>query len=712
MSKPFFPGLRPNTILLALGLVPFTLSFARLAQADDEAVEAMDTLVVTASRTETPLRETPSTLGILTREGIDDHHPSFLGEVLNTIPGVYMTDLGNEQHNMSIRQPLSYNPVYLYLEDGIPIRPLGLFNHNSLYEINLDGAGSVEILKGPSSSLYGSNAVGGSINFLTEAPSPEATARLGAQGSDQGYWRTDLALSGSSGEVGGRLAGYTSKRNGGWQDFNDAEKDSLTGRGDWDVNDTTHLTGIVSHNTLKTDMPGSLFADDYRNRPGFSYNRFTYREVTADRASLALSGDWLPIGKTTVTVYGRDNDTAQLPSYLIFNSGSNPTTATGRENDNRFTSLGADVRQILNFEIGHGRLILGATADDTDNDYTEDNLAITRDAGDGHYLGYTVTGNRRDYTVDLKNRAVYAQYEVSPLADTRLVLGGRRDTIEYDYRNHKLPSATTGAPSETRDYAHVSPKLGLIWSPSAAHSLFLNLAEGFTPPEVSSLYGRLDAPNLKESVFRNAELGWRGRFLDGALGLDLTAYRLTGEDEVVSYTITPGNSEPRNAGKTRHEGIEAGLNWDLSEEWSIGLALARSRHEYRNYRISASLDYAGKDIPAAPEWLGNTELRWRPGFLPGFSAALTWVHMGPYWMDNANTVRYDGHDLANLRLSYTRGPWTLWTKATNLTDRHYAEIAASSYTGVGSYSPNTQDTYSPGAPRTAFLGVDYRYGEN
>ena len=69
-----------------------------------------------------------------------------------------MVDYGNEQHAMSIRQPMTTNAVYQYPEDGIPIRPVGIFNHNALHEVNLTGAGEVEVMKGPSSSLYGSNA--------------------------------------------------------------------------------------------------------------------------------------------------------------------------------------------------------------------------------------------------------------------------------------------------------------------------------------------------------------------------------------------------------------------------------------------------------------------------------------------------------------------------------------------------------------------------
>src|SRR5690606_30553609 len=126
-------------------------------------------------------------------------------------------------------------------------------------------------------------------------------------------------------------------------------------------------------------------------------------------------------------------------------------------------------------------------------------------------------------------------------------------------------------------------------------------------------------------------------------------YQLDGEDEVVTFSLAPGNSQPRNAGSTRHRGLELGALWQFDSHWQLSVAAAWSRHEYREYRASPTLDYSGADIPAAPEWLTNTELSWTPAALAGLSLALEWIHLGDYWMNNANSVRYDGHDLLNLR---------------------------------------------------------------
>lgn len=667
-------------------------------------------MVVTGSLGPTSLRKTPAAVVQLDAEAIGLKKPTFIGEVLNTVPGVHMTNLGNEQHSMSMRQPLTTAAVYLYLEDGLPIRPLGLFNHNALYEINLTGVDRIEVVRGPAGSLYGSNSVGGTVNFLTRAPSRATVAELSVQRSDQGYRRADVMVSGSEAGLGAILSAYAARRSGGWQAHNDAEKEAFTVRADWDLSATGRLIGTGSWHHLRTDMPGTLFADDYRVRPHFSYQSFTFREVDAARLSLAWEQEWAARQHSTVTLFARDNSTEQLPSYLIFNNPSNPAAASGRHNDNDFRSIGFDARQLWDFEWLDTRLVAGVTAEQTDNQFREDNLAIVREALTGAYLGFTRLDNRRDYRVDLGNRAAYLHMEASPVPTTRLVAGVRHDHVAYDYHNRRPPSVATGAPSERRDFERFTPKLAATWFPHPDHTLFINWTQGFTPPEVNTLYGRLVAPNLAASVFTNTEAGWRSTLLYGHLDAELVLYQLDGDDEVINYSVAPGNSEPRNAGKTRHRGVEIGVAMKLGPTVVLDIAAAWSEHRYRDYRVSATLDYSGNDIPAAPTWIGDVELRWQPSALPGLTTAVGWSHLGDYWLNDANTIRYDGHDLLSLRLDYRIHDWTFWVKGENITDERFAEIAASTYSGLGSWQPERQDTYTPGAPRTWTLGLSRRFG--
>lgn len=679
------------------------------ALADNPVV--LEEVVVSGSREATALGVTPSAIGKVDEQALQDTKATQIDHAVNQIPGVHMVDLGNEQHSMSIRQPISTNAVYQYLEDGIPIRPVGIFNHNALNEVNLTGAGEIEVLRGPSSSLYGSNAVGGAVNVLTRAPALTPEASIAYQQSSEGYRRIDTGLSGSAGDFGLRLAHYSARLDDSWRQHNDADKDALTLRGDYALAPLSLLKVLYTYSYLYTETPGSLNETDYQTRPSTSYHTFTYRDDLANRLSATVDHEWTGDALSSVTLYARTNEHGQNPNYSIRActiSATCPTGYLGNINENSYRSLGLDARQRQDFGWAGTRLIVGLTYDRSPNSYVEDRIDVTRDPGTLVYTGYTLSTRNRDYDVLLQNLSAYAQLELSPVKPLRVVLGGRYDTIEYDFTNNLTPSATTGAPNETRSFEHFSPKAGVTWAVAPATSLYANYSQGFTPPEVSALYARLVAPDLRPATFDNHELGLRQGY-DGHRGkLNLALYRLNGKDEIVNYQIAVGNSVPRNAGKTRHTGVELGASYTFAGFWEARLATRFSTHEYLDYDASPTLSYDGKTIRGAPENITDAEIAWRP--LAGLRLGLQAQHVGQYWMNDANTVEYPGHTLLHLRAGYRIGAWETWLRLMNLTDRHFSHNASSSYSGVGVYNPNTQNSYTPGDPRTLWLGVAYRFG--
>lgn len=676
--------------------------------------QVLDEIVVTGSRAATKLSETPQAIGVVKKDVIERDKPKTMGDIMNRIPGVYWNDLGNEQHSMGIRQPISTNAVYQYLEDGIPIRPLGVFNHNSLNEMNMNGTSSVEVVKGPASSLYGSNAVGGAVNFLTARPSRTPWAQVGLrQDNVNGFTRLDTGASNTWGDFGLRFSHYSSRRSSNnWQEYSYGDKDSFTLRGDYALNATSQLRATLVHTNLDAAMTGSLFENDYQANPGKSINTFTYRKDKTTRANIAWEGETTQNGLTTATLFYRKNDHGQLPSYTI--SGCSATACRGTINNNHVDSLGMDVKHEQEFGWLASRLIGGVYIDKSDNPYVSDNLAIVRDPVTGRYVNYTISSATtplgvRNYQAGILNTALFAQWEFSPLDKTRMVVGGRYDAIKYDFVNNLSPggSANFGAANETRSFSRFSPKVGATYALDKTASVYGNISQGFTPPEVSQLYGKAAIPDLKPGVYTNYEIGLRMAFLNGALKLDSALYRLDGRDTIVSYTISPGNSENRNAGRTRSQGLELGLNYDAGKfDARFGTTIAS--HRFLQYQASPTLDYSGKDMPQAPSNITTAEFGYKP--VEKARIALELVHQGEYWMNNANTVKYGGHTLLNLRGNYqfAKG-WEAWLQVRNLTDTHYADSASSSYSGVGAYSPNTQNQYTPGAPRSVMLGVVYTF---
>jgi iron complex outermembrane receptor protein len=181
----------------------------------------MNQVIVTSRRERQERKDAPIAISVITPQLLEDTKATSIDQVLNKVNGVFMVDLGNEQHSISIRQPLSYKSLFLYLEDGIPIRTTGVFNHNALIEINMARTQSMEVIKGPASSIYGSEAIGGAVNFITKKPTLLPTGKIQIQGNNLGYKRADFSASNTFKKVGLVASGYYANRSNGPRDHSD-----------------------------------------------------------------------------------------------------------------------------------------------------------------------------------------------------------------------------------------------------------------------------------------------------------------------------------------------------------------------------------------------------------------------------------------------------------------------------------------------------------
>lgn len=695
--------------VLTAACLSITYSSMAIAETlSQDQTKTLDTIVVTASREGESINNTPAAISKINNKDIEAKHATFIGQLVNQTPGVLMNDLGNEQHMMSIRQPITTSAVYQYLEDGISIRPVGVFNHNALYEVNLAGIDSIEILRGPASSLYGSNAIGGTINFLTKAPSLTPTADLGISSSSEGYRRLEVGASNTFdtayGEHGLRLSAYASDRGESWQDHAESNKQSVTLRHDWRISDTTQVKNIASYNHLKADMTGSLNANDFSKRQGYSYQTFTYREVDATRLSSQLNHSWNEQQKSQMTVYYRDNTTEQNPSYNIRTdvvSGVPTGTYSGQTTYNAFQSYGLNVQHSANFDPV--KFTIGVMAEHSPNQAKTNDIEIFRDPNTLVYTGYKQRQLLRDFKVDVNNQALYTQANWQALPNLNLVGGARYDWISYDFDNQLVPSKVTGAPDEKRNFHKASPQLGLVWNITPEFDLYSNWSQGFVPPEVSGLYGaNLVTPDLKEATFNNVDAGLRFKLFDDRIDGEITLYRLQGQDEVLSYTKPDNTREPRNAGQTLHQGIEIGGTWKISDIYNQRLKLSGSfaKHEYEDFKPSSVADYSGNTMPSSPKSFGTVEYQIKP--IPELLLSAEGVYVGSYWINEANTEKYDGHTVLNLRANYRQNAYEIYGQILNVADAHYAESTSFS---------NNQASYTPAAPRTYLLGLRYHFGE-
>ncbi|HEU4902493.1 MAG TPA: TonB-dependent receptor plug domain-containing protein, partial [Flavisolibacter sp.] len=282
------------------------------------AASQLQALVLTANRGEgTKRSEAPVAITTISSKVLQDAKATMADQVLNKVSGVNMVNLGNEQHQMSIRQPMTTRSLFLYLEDGIPIRTSGLYNHNALLEMNLAATRSIEVIKGPSSSLYGSEAIGGVVNFVTAAPTAVPVLRLAAQGNNVGYKRADLMSSISKGKWGFLLSGYYADKRNGFLEYSDFHKVIVTARLDFRFSERTTLSNSITYLNYYSDMAGGIDSSMFANKTFSNPQTFTYRKVNATRYRSTFTHVWNDRSKTSVTALYRDNTIGQNPAYRV-----------------------------------------------------------------------------------------------------------------------------------------------------------------------------------------------------------------------------------------------------------------------------------------------------------------------------------------------------------------------------------------------------------
>src|SRR5690606_26349631 len=247
---------------VALG-APLTLD----AQLAVEAL-AIDNVVVSATREMQRLAETAASVGVVQSSEIRETRATHPSEIMGKIPGVWVNVTGGEGHATAIRQPLTTDPVYLYLEDGVPTRSTGFFNHNALYEINLPQAERIEVVKGPATALYGSDAIGGTINVETRpavaAPGLDATL----EGGSYGFMRLLGSYAFTSGDNGVRTD-LNLTRTDGWRDGTAYDRQSGTVRWDRVLGGGQTLKTVAAFSRIDQQTAGTsrLPEQAYRETP-------------------------------------------------------------------------------------------------------------------------------------------------------------------------------------------------------------------------------------------------------------------------------------------------------------------------------------------------------------------------------------------------------------------------------------------------------------
>jgi len=663
---------------------------------------SLNRIIVSANRNSQARVNTPVAISTISPHVMKETHATQLDQLLNKAAGVYMVDLGNEQHTMAMRLPIGFNVLYLYMVDGIPIRPTGITNHNAMIEINSEAIERIEVIKGPASSIYGSRAVGGVVNFITKSPSllPQADIQL-IKGT-YGYQRANMNASTTFGKLGIAVGGYYAKRDVAENLHDDFHKYAFNIRADYAINKKNKLTATFAYTDYITDTNGALdsthfYDQDYVQRP-ISLQRFTYRSDKVIRSRVSLNHKWNKNSNTEITMYYRQDAMGQNPSYRIRRT-DDPALSLGQINMNKFHGYGVMVQHNQHFNWLNANWVTGLSFDYTPMDYNAHLIWIKNNAEGVHY-DYTAPDSViKDYSADLYNPAVYTQFSLNPIKKLRVVLGLRYDKLSYSFDNHLTPGPHTGPDNTKNEYGHLTPKIGVTYNLGKGNGLYVNYSVGFNPPGVGIYTGYI-VPELIPATFYNYEVG--GWINLGNKGYaELALYNMLGTDEVVSIRQDDGVSVSKNAGRTTHRGAELSVHYALIPELTVQFGGTYMQHKYLHFVIGKT-DVSGNKMQSAPPYILNTKVSYKPDFFPGFKVSLNWQSVGGYYSNAKNTLYYDGYNVFNARLKYSYKDFELWANCLNLTNKVYATAVTYRY-----HSNN----YDVGNLRRFQFGIGYHFGK-
>ncbi|MHA6718604.1 TonB-dependent receptor family protein [Sphingomonas sp. RS6] len=623
------------------------------------------------------LARTPGSVSVVAAEAVQDRVLVGMPDLLRDVPGVLSNKRYGEESRLSIRGSgldQSYHQRGVLLaQDGVPFADADGFS--DLQKIDPLGARYIEVYKGGNALRFGGAQLGGAVNLITPNGKTAATPfSMRLEGGAFETWRAQAA----GGATAGAFDYYVSLNNYHSDGYRQQEKQDQT-RGTINLgysfgeDSEVRLIGYAAD--IDQGVPGSLSLADALGNPRIAgagaVARRQARDQTVKRVTLQTR---LRLSTGLVFeggVYATQTD-LHHPISIVIDQDTNTQGGFGRFD---LTGTIAGHRADLFFGAYYRR-------GGTHQDLFTNNLGAN---------GVRIGNSQQDASgLDL-----FAEGRFFVVPDLALVAGASWGRATRDYDNR------LSARSDEASYDWFAPRAGLLYEKGGVQ-VYANVTRSVEPPHFGALTqtntsGQLFVPLDSQRAW-TAEIGTRGRA--GPFTWDLTGYRATVEGELLSY-LPDANLAATvfNAGRTRHAGIEASLDWTLYRSRTSHVRL-RQTYAWSDFHFVDDRAYGNNRLPVAPEHQYRASLRYDGPHGLFLEPSIDWRPKA-VWVDYANTLKAPGYALLGLGAGVAVGPATLFVDARNLTDKRYtAEFGAVTDARVASTA-----VFFPGEGRSLFGGV-------
>ena len=632
-----------------------------------------------------------------------------LDESLRPVPGLFVSN----RHNLSQGDRLSLRGLgaraafgvrgLKILLDGIPLTmPDG---QSQLNNLDLGATGRLEVLRGPSSALYG-NAGGGVLAAHTAAPADDAwrlepRVILGSHG----LLRLQTRLSGQTADTRYFASGYDLQSTG-YRDHADARARGLNARVARRLDDRLELTLLLHlYDAPYLFNPSSLdkvaAGDNPQSTRGFVVGQGASKKVRQSQAGVRLDYRRAPGRNSALIAYGVERALKNpIPGRIV----ELDRTAFGLRSEHEFAWEG--MRLSAGFDLDAQR--------DERREFANEGLPAGAAASDEHVFALVQYGaQRQDQGETVRSFGPFASLEKDLTPALILTLAGRYD--RYRFAVDDRLGAGTGA----RAMGQFSPMVGLVFKPAPLTRCYAHAATAFQTPTTSELGNRPEGaggfnPDLEPERIFGVEVGLRHHLPHYRLGIDLALFQLQVRDALIPFQVEDPQSEEiyfRNAGKTRNRGAELALNYAPRRDLRAALAYAFGDYVFEEYQL-AGVPLRGNEVPGVPRHRFFASLGYR--HTQGLFADFELERVGRYWANDFNgpapgrdgtaaAFRNDAYTRADMRLGLDWRGTTAFLGIENLLAARYS----------GSIVPNAFGGrfFEPAPGRTLRLGLGARLGD-
>ncbi|VFZ50360.1 TonB-dependent receptor PqqU [Klebsiella quasipneumoniae] len=674
------------------------------AQAADE-----QTMVVTAAPTTVSELDTPAAVSVVNGDEMRQAAPRVnLSESLGAVPGLqvqnrqnYAQDLQLSIRGFGSRSTYGVRGLRIYV-DGIPATmPDG---QGQTSNIDIGSVDTIEVLRGPFSALYG-NSSGGVINVTsqtgTQPPTVEASSYYGSFGT----WHYGMKATGAVGD--GSHAGdvdYTVSTNRftthGYRDHSGARKNLANARLGVRINDDSKLTLLLNSVDIKANDAGGLTADEWRDNPrqsprGDQYN--TRKNTRQTQAGLRYERQLSAQDDLSVMMYAGERETTQFQS-IPRAPQLKPSHAGGVIDLTRHYQ-GIDTR------LTHrGELLVPVTLT-AGLDY--ENMSERRKG----YENFVMVNGAPQYGEQgaLRRNERNLMWNVDPYLQTQWQLtdklsldaGVRYSSVWFDSNDYYITPGN-GDDSGDASYHKWLPAGSLKYALTDAWNVYISAGRGFETPTINELSYRSDNQSglnfgLKPSTNDTVEIGSKTRIGNGLLTAAL--FQTDTDNEIVVDSSSGGRTSYKNAGKTRRQGMELGLDQQFGESWRLKAAWTWLDATYRT-NVCGDASCNGNRIPGIARNMGYASFGYQPE--QGWYAGSDIRYMSDIMANDENTAKAPSWTVVGLttgyKWSYGRMDMDLFGRVDNLFDREY----------VGSVIVNESNGryYEPAPGRNYGIGLN------